>query len=89
VTPPPSSKIRCRRIWLLHLARLSVAGLKTDPRSGGGRARGSAAQAHRDGVHVELVAGDVHFWKACPIDAAAATGAEKGRGGERRWRRWP
>ncbi|KAG2583934.1 hypothetical protein PVAP13_6KG253012 [Panicum virgatum] len=65
VTPPPCSEIRCRRIWLLHLAGLSVAGVKTERRSGG-CARGAAAQAHRDGVHVELV---------------ATTGAEKGWGG--------
>ena len=81
VTPPPCSEIRCRRIWLLHLAGLSVAGVKTERRSGG-RARGAAAQAHRDGVHVKLIAGDVFFWKTCPIDVAAVTSAEKGRGGE-------
>jgi len=77
VTPPPSSEIRCRRIWLLHLAGLSVAGVKTERRSGG-RARGAAAQAHRDGVHVELVAGMSFFRSPAPSTPSPRPGLRRG-----------
>jgi len=71
VTPPPSSEIRCRRIWL------SVAGVKTERRSGG-RARGAAAQAHRDGVHVELVAGMSFFRSPAPSMPSPRPGLRRG-----------
>ena len=77
VTPPPCSEIWCRRIWLLHLAGLSVAGVKTERRSGG-RARGAAAQAHRDGVHVELVAGMSFFRSPAPSTPSPRPGLRRG-----------
>jgi len=62
-------------------------GVKTERRSGG-RARGAAAQAHRDGVHVELVAGMSFFRSPAPSTPSSRPGLRRG-GVVGRRRRWP
>jgi len=52
-------------------------GVKTERRSGG-RARGAAAQAHRDGVHVELVAGMSFFRSPAPSTPSPRPGLRRG-----------
>jgi len=64
-----------------HLAapprRALRGGVKTERRSGG-RARGAAAQAHRDGVHVELVAGMSFFRSPAPSMPSPRPGLRRG-----------